>query len=161
MEHQPTNGPHHEHHDYPLKTQGHRPDEEEHADQPLIPAAPDAQTEPTGPVEREARPGDPQIERGIREHGDAFRAYLELPDIDPTRYDLLETFREFYIGAFVSMEALLDELTEIRNCLALTEVAAGWGFDEMVSLDSGRVERVTREIWDIVETGGRFHVFDE
>lgn len=124
--------------------------------------APDTQAEPALSAMQEARPVNPQIEQGIREHGDAFRAYLELPDVDLNRDDLIHTFREFYIGAFASMDALLDALTEIRDCVAaMNNVAASWGFDDMASLDSAKVEGVARETWDIVEINGKLYVFDK
>jgi len=164
MEHQPTNTPHHERHDQDNSQEqqpSRQPDEEIPLEQHLtIPTAPEAQTESALPAEMEDRPRNPQVEEGIREQGDAFRAYLQLPDIDTHRDDLLQTFREFYIGEFISMAALLDELTEIRDWTnALQEVARTWGIQGMVSLDRAKIEAMARETWDIVERGGRLYVF--
>ena len=122
-----------------------------------------ASAEAPGPHET-SQPGDdpdtPQIEQGLREHGDAFRAYLQLPDIDRDRDDLLTTFQEFYVGNYTSMDALLDELTEVRDWeRALDKFAGRWGIDGLVALDRDKVEHVARLTWDIVEIGGRFHVF--
>ncbi|MCA1605052.1 MAG: hypothetical protein LC775_06190, partial [Acidobacteria bacterium] len=59
-----------------------------------------------------------------------------------------------------SMDALLDELTEIRDCVAaINKVAEGWGFGGMASLDRAMVEAITHETWDIAEIGGRLYVF--
>ncbi|MGN6330302.1 MAG: hypothetical protein ACTHOD_01465 [Motilibacteraceae bacterium] len=97
---------------------------------------------------------------GIRQHGDAFRAYLSLDDVDPSRDDLVQTFTEFYIGAFASMDDLLDELTEIRDWeRAIAELAGQWGIDDLVSLDRSKVEHVARLTWDIVELNGLLYVF--
>ncbi|MEC3979634.1 hypothetical protein [Amycolatopsis sp. H20-H5] len=102
----------------------------------------------------------PQVAEGVREHGDAFRAYLQLPDIDPSRDDLLQTFHEFYVGRFASMDALLDELTEIRDWQhAVDEVADRLGFDGLVTLNHAKLEAVARETWDIVEIGEVFYAF--
>lgn len=97
---------------------------------------------------------------GISEHGDAFRAYLALDDVDPGRDDLLQTFSEFYIGAFASMDELLDDLTEIKAWEhAIAELAGQWGIDDLVSLDHSKVEHVARLTWDIVELNGHYFVF--
>lgn len=97
---------------------------------------------------------------GVRDHGDAFRAYLSLTDIDPSRDDLTESFHEFYLGAFTSMDQLLDELTEVTTWEgALAELAGKWGIDELVSLDRDKVQRIARDTWDIVEIKGRYFVF--
>ena len=97
---------------------------------------------------------------GVRDHGDAFRAYLTLEDIDPTRDDLTESFHEFYVGAYASMDQLLNELTEVSAWEgALAELASKWGIDELVSLDRDKVARIARNTWDIVEIKGRLYVF--
>jgi hypothetical protein len=102
----------------------------------------------------------PQVEQGLAEHGDAFRAYLHLPDIDQCADDLLVTFGEFYIGAYPHMDALLDDLTEVRDWeAAIDELAARHGIEGLVSLDRTKVELIARETWDIVEVGGRLYVF--
>lgn len=165
MEHQPINDPYEREDQNNPQEQpmpGGRPDEHLHVEGHQAVQTLDTQAEHSPSATQEAHPSNPQVEEGIRQHGDAFRAYLELPDIDLNRDDLLQTFREFYIGVFASMEALLDELTEIRDCVAaMNDVAASWGFDEMASLDSAKVERVARETWDIVEIGERLYVFDK
>lgn len=101
-----------------------------------------------------------EVEQGLAEHGDAFRAYLSLPDVDDSAVDLLETFHEFYIGAYPHIDALLDDLTEVRDWeSAIDELAARYGIDGLVSLDRSKVEPIARETWDIVEVGGRLYVF--
>jgi len=118
------------------------------------------QIQPVPPVEATTHPDNPQIAEGLREHGDAFRAYLQLSDVDPGRDDLLRTFHELYVGAFDSMEMLLNELTEIRDWQrAIDEVTRAGGFDGFVVLDHAKIEAVARETWDIIEIGGSFYVF--
>lgn len=97
---------------------------------------------------------------GVRDHGDAFRAYLSLPDIGPARDDLTESFHEFYVGAFASMDQLLEELTEVTAWEgALAELAGKWGIDELVRLDRDKVACIARDTWDIVKIKDRFYVF--
>lgn len=114
----------------------------------------------SAPAAADAEPTTAAAAEGIREYGDAFRAYLALDDVDPASDDLLQTFTEFYIGAFASMDDLLDELTEIRDWEhAIAELAGQWGIDDLVSLDRRKVEHVARLTWDIVELNGRYFVF--
>jgi hypothetical protein len=107
-------------------------------------------------------PDSPEVAQGIREYGDAFRAYLSLPDVEPDRPGLLPTFHEFYIGTFDSMRALLEGLTEIRDWQrALEEAARRGGFEEFVTLEQAKIEAVARATWDIIEVGGKLHVFNK
>jgi len=104
----------------------------------------------------------PQVEQGLADHGDAFRAYLSLPDVDESADDLLLTFGEFYIGAYPHIDALLDDLTEVCDWeSAIDELAARHGIEGLVSLDRSKVEPIARETWDIVELGGRLYVFSK
>jgi len=107
------------------------------------------------------RHGDnPQVSRGLRDHGDAFRAYLQLPDVQPQDDDLLASFREVYIGSFTSIRELLNELTDLKKGLAaVAEAAEGWGFEEFVTLNETALTEAARSTWDIVEHQGRLHVF--
>lgn len=103
---------------------------------------------------------NPQVAQGLHEHGDAFRAYLQLPDVEPTRVDLLESFHDVYIGSFTSMRELLEELTDLKKGVeALTEAAEGWGFEGFVTLNEAALTEAARSTWDIVEYQGRLHVF--
>jgi hypothetical protein len=118
----------------------------------------DVSTEPL-PATEDA-PDTPQIEQGIREHGDAFRAYLHLPDINRGREELLTTFQEHYVDTYTSIDELLDDLTEVRDWEhTLNGLASQWGVDGLVSLDRDKVEHIARQAWDIIERGGSFHVF--
>lgn len=110
----------------------------------------------------DAEPTTGQAAEGIRRHGDAFRAYLALDDVDPSRDDLLQSFTEFYVGSFASMDDLLEELTEIRDWeRAIAELAGHWGIDDLVSLDRSKVEHIARLTWDIVELDGHLYAFSK
>jgi hypothetical protein len=123
---------------------------------------------PAGPEHPAKQPGPdrpldvPQVLDGLSAHGDAFRAYLQLPDVDPYRDDLLEQFEDCYTGAFGSMEALLDELTELRDWKrAIAEIAEQYGFDQYVSIDLAKIEATVRAGWDIIKLGGTFYAFSK
>lgn len=101
-----------------------------------------------------------EVERGIRAHDDAFRAFLERTETDPDQSDLLSSFNEHYIGTYASMTALLRELTPLRECeAAITQIANLLGFDGLIELDVEAVERAARETWDIVTYDGKFYAF--
>jgi hypothetical protein len=104
----------------------------------------------------------PQVEQGTREHGDAFRAFLRLPDAEPQADDLLARFQEFYIGAYDSMDALFEAMTEIRACKAEVDaIAERWGFPGLFSIDEERLRTIAHAMWDIVEIGGTLYVFSK
>lgn len=109
----------------------------------------------------EPEPGS-QAAEGIRQFGDAFRAYLALEDIDPDREDLIETFHEVYVGCFANMHEVIEGLTEITDWqAALDEVTARYGIDDLVSIDRPKVERMVRSTWSLKRVGGVIYVFDK
>jgi hypothetical protein len=133
-------------------------------------AARQAEVQDVGPSDSAARAGTPDgeapdsrcIRQGLDQHGDAFRAYLQLPDTDPHRDDLLETFQDFYVGTFNNIDELLEQLTEVRDCeTAIDRVAAEHGFPGLGHLDRSALARITRDVWDIVVTSGGLHVFEK
>ena len=123
---------------------------------------------PNIPDQEQPQPGETdlsdvasqQAKQGIREHGDAFRAFLRLPDIDPLSDELLTRFQEFYVGTYTSMDALFEALTELRACKAEVDAtAARWGLDDMFVVDYDRLASIARAVWDIVEIDGTLYVF--
>jgi hypothetical protein len=90
------------------------------------------------------------IRYGITRHGDAFRAYLNLPDIDPARPDLIKSFLDFYVGTYESIEAVVHELAD--------DVVTQDELDQWAA-EGITLEDLVRATWDIVELGSRFYVF--
>jgi hypothetical protein len=95
-------------------------------------------------------PDSSLIRYGIGQHGDAFRAYLSLPDVDPERDDLIKSFRDFYIGTYESIEAVVQELAD---GVVTQDDLDQWAVDGIT------LDELVRATWDIVELNGRFHVF--
>jgi hypothetical protein len=113
-------------------------------------------------AERGLAHAGPQVQQGIRGHGDAFLAYLQLPDVDPERDDLVENFHGTYFGSFPSMDAVIDRMASTQGHLAALEnVAENWGMEEFGSLDRPGLEALAREVWDFVEIDGQLHVFSK
>jgi hypothetical protein len=105
---------------------------------------------------------NPHVEEGISEHGDAFRAFLTLPDTDPNAADLPTRFEDVYIGSYSSISELADELTELPACKEeITRVAGRWGFEELFTVDQEKLRMIADAIWDIVELDGKVHVFSK
>lgn len=106
--------------------------------------------------------GSPQAEQGIREHGDAFRAFLSLPDTESRQGNLLASFQDFYVGAYESMNALFEAMTDIVTCKAEVDtVAERWGFDGLFIIDQERLAAIAHAIWDIVKVGDKLYVFSK
>lgn len=116
----------------------------------------------TGTSETADEPHSAQAAEGIYQHGDAFRAFLELKDVDEDDPSLLDNFREFYVGGFASFDALMSGLTDIdlwkREIDALAEEL---GIPGYVMLDMAALETHTLETWDIVPYNGAFYAFDK
>lgn len=105
---------------------------------------------------------DHTVAEGIRQHGDAFRAFLELPDTERLSARLLDDFVAAYVGAFESMDAIIDGLTEIRDWqTALDEFADQRGLHGLVSIDRAAITRFATEVWDIARLNGRLYVFNK
>ncbi|MCP2264620.1 hypothetical protein ACFQHV_15715 [Promicromonospora thailandica] len=121
-----------------------------------------AHADASPPAEAPHREEHPQVAEGIREHGDAFRAFLTLPDTDSRASDLLDRFRAFYIGTYPGMDELLIDLTDIRHWRrAVSELEDRLGINGYVQLDSTRIEAMARETWDIVQIGQSWYVFNK
>ena len=103
-----------------------------------------------------------QAIEGINQHGDAFRAFLELPDINQNDPNLLDAFHEFFVGRFATIDQLLDNLTEIALWeRELERLADRHGIPGYISLDMEAITAHARETWDIVAYRGALYVFDK
>lgn len=99
---------------------------------------------------------------GIRLYGDAFRAFLKLPDISVDAPALLETFDECYIDRFASMDDLLDSLTERNDWQsAVDRLADQLGIAGYITLDQEGIAAHARDTWDIVRHGDALYVFEK
>jgi hypothetical protein len=99
---------------------------------------------------------------GLNQHGDAFRAFMALPDTDQHDPNLLDNFHEFYVGRFASMNELLDGLTEVALWTREIDVLAErLGIPGHITLDLAGVEARARDVWDIVAYQGALYVFDK
>lgn len=103
-----------------------------------------------------------RLEPLLSEIGNAFRAYLELDDIDASREDILDRFRVDFAGDFKDVASAIDAITEIPGWeRQLRSWAIERGLEGMVFIDRDKVELLARETWDIVDYKGRCYVFDK
>lgn len=124
------------------------------------PAGPEPSAEPAIPASKatgdrampDAMPHNPLIQEGISRHGDAFHAFLSLPDVDASRDDLLQLFQSCFFGVYDSMDALVHSL--VADTISDAE-RAQWAADG-VSL-----EDLARAVWDIVDVNGKLYVFGQ
>lgn len=99
---------------------------------------------------------------GVREHGDAFRAFLMLDDVDPRRDDLISRFHEWYVATFSSRDALLDGLSEVTDWeAAVKALAEELGIEGFVRVDREAIWDVIHDAWEIVELNGKYYVFEK
>ncbi len=92
--------------------------------------------------------------------GDAFRAFLRLPDVDASSPNLFESFEQTFCGIYLDMEDVIRNVTEISEWeKELEEWAGERGIAGAVHIDRAAIEEQTREVYDIVELEGRCHVF--
>lgn len=104
----------------------------------------------------------PQAIEGINQHGDAFRAFLELPDINQNDPNLLDSFHEFFVGRFASIDHLLDSLTEIALWeREIDALADRHGIPGYISLDMEAIKAHVRDTWDIVSYRGALYAFEK
>jgi hypothetical protein len=100
------------------------------------------------------------VEQGVRLHGSAFRAYLQLPDTDSRASDLVARFHDLYIGSFDSMHHLIYALTDAKRGMeAISKAAEEWGLDEFITLNERALAATVRATWDIVTIDGTLYVF--
>jgi hypothetical protein len=118
------------------------------------------QESPVPPTSERQGAGESLIDQGIRMHGSAFRAYLQLPDTDRHASDLVARFQDLYIGSFDSMHHLVYALTDAKRGMeAISKAAEEWGLDEFITLNETALAEAARATWDIVTIDGTLYVF--
>lgn len=96
----------------------------------------------------------------IEKHGDSLRAFLRLPDVDASSPNLIESFEQTFGGTYLDMEDVVLNVTEMADWETdLQRWAMERGIAGAVYIDRAAIEEQTREVYDIVELEGRFHVF--
>jgi hypothetical protein len=96
----------------------------------------------------------------VEKHGDTLRAFLRLRDVDASSPNLIESFEQTFCDTYLDMDDVVRNVTEISEWETELEAWAGErGIAGAVYIDRAAIEEQTREVYDIVELEGRFHVF--
>ena len=96
----------------------------------------------------------------VEKHGDTLRAFLRLSDVDASSPNLIESFEQTFCDTYLDMDDVVRNVTEINEWETELEAWAGErGIAGAVFIDRAAIEEQTREVYDIVELEGRFHVF--
>ncbi|MGE3795585.1 MAG: hypothetical protein AB7I38_16905 [Dehalococcoidia bacterium] len=97
----------------------------------------------------------------IRRLGDPFLHFLEMPDVDASASNIEESFHDFYIGTFSSRDAVLAALIEIDAIEeAIHKIAAEYAGAEFVTLDRDDLWERVCDVWEVIESGEEYHVFN-
>jgi hypothetical protein len=94
--------------------------------------------------------------------GDAFRAFLSLPDVEATSEDIFESFNVSFVGTYpLDREQVLREVAEYGALEdAVRKAAADYGLSDAVSIDAEYAWEIFEKwVYDVVELGGAYHVF--
>lgn len=97
----------------------------------------------------------------IHRYGDPFLHFLEMPDVDASAENLEESFHDSYMGSFGSRDealAALVEIDAIEN--AIGELATKFTGAEFVTLDREALWERICEVWEVIESGDKYHVFN-
>lgn len=95
--------------------------------------------------------------------GTSFKAFLTLPDVNAADPNLMESYRETYVGSFRTIEEALYALTPLEDWeTELENWAADHGLGpETVRINLDTIEATMREIFDLVERNGLLHAFNK
>jgi hypothetical protein len=124
--------------------------------------------QPAEPEHRGRHAAGPEEQRALTEryldtYGNAFRAFLTLPDTDEHDPSVFDNFDESYIGSYPhDREHVLENVTKyatVRDAIRQLAREAGWTQD-VVQIDIDILWNLTQSIlFDIVDFANEYHVF--
>lgn len=93
----------------------------------------------------------------------ALQAFLSLPDVNAADPNVLESFRESYVGSYGDIENAVREFSPLEDWeVELSNWAADHGLPEdAVTIRTEPIEALVRETYDLVEWKGQIHVFNK
>ena len=94
------------------------------------------------------------------DYGAAFRAYLWLWDVNAADPNVVESFHTVYMDSFPTVRDALYAVSDLTDWeREIIDFAADRGIADAVSIDLEVIEKRVREVYDLIELGGRVHVF--
>jgi len=96
----------------------------------------------------------------LNRHGEAFRAFLLLDDVEATANNIEEAFTDSFVGVYSSRDDVIHGFTEVDGFAeALAYIRRQFIGGEFVDLDMDGLWNELREVWDITILNGEFYVF--
>ncbi len=95
----------------------------------------------------------------VLDHGVPALAYLRLPGVDAAQPDLVERFRERYVGSFRDLEAMFDTITEVREIDEDGKIGQPTLYRDQPPREQARLGEGAGALWCAVDVGGQIHVF--
>lgn len=93
-------------------------------------------------------------------HGEAFRAFLLLDDVEATANNVEESFLDSFVGVYSSRKDVIHGFTEVDGFAeALAYIRKQFMGGEFVDLDMDGLWNQLGEVWDITILNGEFFVF--
>lgn len=97
----------------------------------------------------------------IHRYGDPFLHFLEMPDVDAAAENLEETFHDYYIGTFTSRDSVIAAVIEIDEIeRAIQKIAGQFAGGEFLTLDREQLWERICDVWEVIESGEDYHVFN-
>lgn len=97
----------------------------------------------------------------IHRLGDPFLHFLEMPDVDASASNIEESFHDFYVGTFSSRDEALAGLVEIEAIEEeIQKIATKYAGAEFVTLDRDALWERVCDVWEVIESGDEYHVFN-
>lgn len=97
----------------------------------------------------------------LERYGEAFEAFLTLGDVEASSAQLEEAFLDSYRGTFVDQNDLIREVTDLTKIeQAVDHINQTLLGGEFVLLDHELLRQTVAHQFDIIDRGGRLHVFD-
>lgn len=97
-----------------------------------------------------------ELRAAVAEHGPAFEAFLQLPDV--TEANALAGFHESYYASFPTLDAIADHVAQSHEVYELLEDAS---LSHLASPDPRLLLKLARQRWDIVPHNLRFYLFEK
>lgn len=102
------------------------------------------------------------LQAHVARYGDAFAAFLTLPDIDASSDELEFSFTDSHLGSFSSQEEAMRAITELDDIeRALQEIAQRYLGGEHAIVDMEALWEHLQDVYEVIEEGDAIHVFNK
>lgn len=97
----------------------------------------------------------------IRTHGDPFLHFLEMNDVNAADEALEESYLDFYVGTFMNRDETIAAVIEIDAIEeGIRKLASQYAGAEFVEINRDELWERICEVWEVIESGDGYHVFN-